>query len=293
MRIKWVVAERTGMNTTTATAGHLQSEGKRLRDRIATLDFLLSAYEYREYLRQSVGRDLNKKYKRTSLGYVWSMLNPLFMMIVLTVVFSKIMSRVEFYSVFLFCALLAWQYFSSTVNGTLDSVRSNLNIIEQVAVPKFIFALSSAASNVANLLLALIPLLAVMLVVGKPIPWTIVFFPVVLIPLLIVTMGFSLLFAVGNVFFEDTTHLTSVLTKAWYYLTPILYGREHLPEGLVGVIEWANPIFFVVEHFRSVFYFGEIPPLIPYLYSLMIGLLLLELALQLFRRVEDKFIYFA
>lgn len=264
-----------------------------LRSRIRTVDFALSAYEYREYLRQSVGRDLNKKYKRTSLGYIWSMLNPLFMMIVLTVVFSKIMSKVDSYSVFLFSGLLAWQYFALTLTGCLNSVRANLTIIEQVPVPKFIFALSQAASDIANLLLALVPLLGVMLVVGRPIEWTVLLFPIVLLPLLVTTMALSLLFAVANVFYEDTTHLTRVLTSAWYYLTPVLYGREHIPEGLLNVVQYVNPLFFIVENFRAIFYFGEVPSLATYSYSLILGLVLLEIALRIFYRSEDKFIYFA
>src|SRR5690606_17818573 len=82
------------------------------------VEFFHTLYLYREYLKQSVARDLRKKYKRSVLGYFWSMLQPLFMIIILTLVFSNIMSRVDSYSVFLFTALLPWQYFAATANGS-------------------------------------------------------------------------------------------------------------------------------------------------------------------------------
>lgn len=255
-------------------------------------EFFRSIFDYREYLKQSVARDLRKKYKRSALGYLWSMLNPLFMMIVLTIVFSNIMTRVETYSVFLFAALLPWQYFSSVINGSLTSIRGNMKIIEQVPIPKFIFMVSEAASGLVNYLLSLVPLVVVMLVVGHPLYWTILLFPLVLLPLIITTLGISLLLSVSNVFFEDTQHLTKVILSALYYLTPILYGPEHLPEHLVRWLQW-NPMFSIVHFSRELFYFGTLPDLMAYSTSLLSGLVILAVALWVFKRSDDKFIYFA
>lgn len=255
-------------------------------------DFLAAIYNYREYLKHSVIRDLRKKYKRSTLGYLWSMLNPLLLMIVLTMVFSKIMSHVETYSVFLFSSLLAWQYFVGTVTQSLSSIRSNMKLIEQVPIPKFLFVLSIAVSNIVNFLLSLVPLFLVMMVVGRPVQWTVLLFPIMFIPLFLITVGFSLLFAVANVFFEDTTHLVRVITHAWYYLTPILYGRDHIPKSLESWIGYANPMFLVCEYMRDIFYYGNIPSLSAYLYSCCVGLAVLALALWIFHRCDDKFIYF-
>lgn len=255
-------------------------------------EFFYAIYHYREYLKQSVARDLRKRYKRSVLGYLWSMLNPLFMMIILTVVFSSIMKNtVEHYSVFLFSALLPWHYFSGTVMGSLDAIRGNMRIIDHVPIPKFIFSLSIAFSDLVNFFLSLVPLVLVMLVVGHPIPWTIILIPVILLPLFLVSMGIALVFSVGNVFFDDTKHLVDVIFKALFYLSPILYSADHLPKHLIKWLQ-LNPMFGIIELMREVIYFGNIPSLETYSISLGVALFTLAFGLWIFKRADDKFLYF-
>lgn len=254
-------------------------------------DFFTNVYLYREYLKQSVARDLRKKYKRSVLGYLWSMLNPLFMMIILAVVFSNIMHRVDNYAVFLFSGMLAWGYFDGTVQMCLGTIRANSRIIDQLPVPKFIFPLSVALYNIVTFLLSLVPMVLVMLYTGHPISWSLLYLPVVLIPLFFITMGTGLLFAVSNVFFEDTQHLVGVIFKALYFLCPILYARDHLPSWLV---HWVvlNPMFGIIESMRAIFYDGIAPNWETYGWNLGGSLLILAFGLWVFRKADDKFIYF-
>jgi len=254
-------------------------------------EFFSMIYKYREYLKQSVARDLRKKYKRSSLGYLWSMLNPLFTMIILTLVFSKIMARIDSYSVFLFSAMLPWQYFNSTAQGSLGAIKGHMKIIEHLPIPKFLFALSIAFSNLVNLFLSIIPLIAVMLVVGRPIHWTVLLFPIALIPLFFMAMGMALMLSVANVFFDDTKHLTGVLFSALYYLCPILYGREHLPDKLLTWII-LNPMFCICEFWRDLFYFGRLPDPSTYLINLVASFFVLVLGLWVFKKADDKVIFF-
>jgi ABC-type polysaccharide/polyol phosphate export permease len=249
-------------------------------------------WRYREYLKQSVARDLRKKYKRSHLGYLWSMLNPLCMMIILTVVFSKLFRfQVEHYSVFLFSAILPWQYFSGSVTGSLNSVRANKKIIEHFPVPPYIFALSLAFSNLVNLALAIVPLLGVMLTVGKPISPTMLLLPVGIIPLIMVTLGTALCFSASNIFFDDTQHLVGILLQALYYLSPILYGREHLSQNMLTFFS-LNPMFPIIEVIRSLIYVGQIPsvPLLAHAY--LSGFLVLWFGLWAFRKASKRFMYF-
>lgn len=255
-------------------------------------DFFYHIYYYREYLKQSVARDLRKKYKRSVLGYLWSMLNPLLMMTILAVVFSKIMrAQIDNYAVFLFTAMIPWQYFDSTSLGCLGTIRSNARIIDQVAVPKYIFPLSIAFSNLANFFLALVPLFVVMLVLGRDVPITVLALPIVLLPLFLATMGVALVFSVANVFFEDTQHLATVMMRALFYLSPILYSRENLPEWLV---KWVvlNPMFTTCEFMRDLFYFGTLPDINTYLINVAGSTLLLGFGLWVFKKADDKFLYF-
>ncbi|MCB0320045.1 MAG: ABC transporter permease [Bdellovibrionales bacterium] len=254
--------------------------------------FFATIYQYREYLKQSVARDLRKKYKRSTLGYLWSMLNPLFMIAVLTLIFTHLLPRVENYAVFLFCGLLAWQYFVSTVNESMGSIRGNMKLIEQVPLPRFLFPVSVAFSHFVNLLLSLVALGIVMFVVGHPMTLAVLYFPIICVPLFLLTVGFSLLFAVSEIFFEDTKHLSRVLLSAWYYLTPVLYPPEKLPEH---VLQWLrfNPLFYPIFQTREIFYFGHAPTMWPFLYSCIMGIFILGVGLCIFYRSEDKFIYFA
>ena len=255
-------------------------------------NFFYSIYDYREYLKESVFRDLRKKYKRSSLGYLWSMLNPLLMMIILSVVFSSIMKgRIENYAVFLFCALLPWTYFNGTVKSCIGTIRQNAKIIDQLPIPKYIFSVSSSFYNFVDLFLAFVPLILVMWFTGHPIPKTIVLFPVMLIPLFFFSMGLGLLLAVSNVFFEDTAHLTDVLLRAMYFLCPILYARDMLPPWLVKYVV-LNPMFGIIEGCRELLYYGTFPDPQTYLLNLGGSIVLLGLGLYAFNKADDKFVYF-
>lgn len=256
------------------------------------LGFFKTIYNYREYLKQSVARDLRKRYKRSFLGYFWSMLNPLCMMIILTIVFSNLMrSNLEAYSVFLFAGQLPFTFFQSSVGSSLNSISSNMNLMKQVPVPKFIFPLAIVFSNLTDFVLTLVPLFLVMFVMGVPFKLSILFLPFVLLPLFCFTVGLSLFFATANVFFKDTQHLVEVLMKALYFLCPILYARDHLPESLT---QWLvlNPLFIMIENMRSIFYSGTLPNIENYFITLIASLVILTFALVVFKKTENKFIYF-
>ncbi len=255
-------------------------------------DFCFQIYSYREYLKQSVLRDLRTKYKRSVLGYLWTVIHPLAMMTVLAVVFSNIMKiPVKDYAVFLFTGLLPWNYFNSTAMMSLNSIRQNSRLFAQIPVPKYIFILSIAFSNLVNFFLALIPLFVIILVVGRPLPATTALFPMAVLPLFCVTVGVSLVLAACNVFFDDTLHLTEVAMSALYFLCPVLYYRDLLPLWLQKYVV-LNPLFCQIETFRRLLYEGALPDPNTYLINLGGSVLVLLGGLWLFRKVQDKFLYF-
>ena len=255
-------------------------------------DFFYRMYEYREYLKQSVMRDLRKKYKRSVLGYVWTMLHPLGMMAVLAVVFSNIMRiPVENYAVFVFCGILPWTYFQSTTMMSLTGIKDHARLFSQIPVPKYLFILSIAASNLVNFFLALVPLILIMLVTGHDINLSVFAFPLVLLPLTFITIGASLLLAASSVFFEDTLHLSEVAFQALYFLCPVLYGRDLLPEKLVSVLT-LNPVFIQIEFMRDIFYGGVFPDPMLYAINFIVSFGILAFCLWVFTRAQDKFLYF-
>lgn len=249
-------------------------------------------YKYREYLKQSIARDLRKQYKRSYLGYMWSMLNPLFMMVILAVVFSSIMRQnIEDYAVFLFAGMITFNYFSGTCSASLGTIRANALILEQVPVPKYIFPLSIAFSNLITFMLTLVPLVAVTLLMGREVPATFLLLPLVMLPLFVLTLGISLILASANMFFEDTAHLTEVVLRCLYFLSPILYARDQLPDWL---IDWVifNPMFLLVEFVRDLVYYGQFPAFTVYFTHLLASFAVLVFGLYVFKKNENKFLYF-
>jgi ABC-type polysaccharide/polyol phosphate export permease len=256
-------------------------------------DFFYQMFAYREYLKQSVLRDLRNRYKRSVFGYLWTMVHPLAMMAVLAVVFSNIMRiPVKDYAVFLFCGLLPWNYFQSTVMMSLGSIRTNARLFSQMDVPKYLFILSVSFSNLFNFLVALVPLILIMVVLGRPLPYTILYLPIFLLPLFCVVIGISLILAASNVFFDDVHHLTEVAMSILYFLSPVLYNRESLPEYLIKPLETFNPLFCQIEFLRGIFYSGTLPTAEAFMTNFAVSLGILLVGLLVFRSAEDKFLYF-
>ena len=256
------------------------------------LDLAKTTLAYSDFLVQSVKRDINNKYRRSLLGYVWSMLNPLLMMLVLTAVFSTMMQRnVEHYPVFLFSAMLPWAFFSTTLQGSLRSISRNARIFGQIPVPKYLFILSLAFSNLYTFVITLIPFAIIALVVGHPLSWTLTLLPLCLIPLLAITIGASLLAATLNVFFEDVEHITTVLIRGLYFLCPIIYPASMLSEKTRTILEY-NPLFSLIIVFRDVMYFGKLPSGYLLGATIVSSFAILFLGCWIFRRADHKMIYF-
>ena len=129
-----------------------------------------------------------------------------------------------------------------------------------------------------------------MLVTGHTIHWTVLAFPLVVIPLIMVTVGVSLILAVSNVFFEDTLHLTEVALQALYFLSPVLYGRDQLPAHLVQWLSY-NPLFGQIEFLRGIFFDGVLPDPISFFFNFTFSLIILCIGLTIFRKAEDRFLY--
>lgn len=253
---------------------------------------IIQTYGYREFLKQSVLRDLRVKYKRSALGYVWTMLNPLVSMAVLAIVFSALLRiQIDNYALFLFCGLLPWNYLSSTIITSLDAIRNNSRIFSQVPVPKSIFVLSIAMSNCVNLLLALVPLIVLTVAMRHPLHLTALSFPIFFIPILLTTIGASLALSALNVFFGDIKHLTEVALGLIYFLSPIIYDRSMLPESFHPWVVW-NPLFTQIEQLRGVLFEGHLPSVGAFCLSFCVSFVILVCGLLVFKRAEDKFLYY-
>ena len=221
---------------------------------------------FRQLVLVLVVRELKVRYKRSVLGLLWTMLNPLLLMVVYTIVFTTIMpSGQHNFSVFLLSALLPWIFFSTALMQGLNSVLANQELIRKVRVPQAVFPLSVVGSNLVNFALSLLPLFALMLVVRQPFSPALVFLPVAVLLLTLFTSGVTLLFATATVFFRDVKHLAEVLLQMLMYLSPVLYDVTQLGGGRTWWFSAfrtflrVNPVSYLIPLVRDPVYYARFP----------------------------------
>ncbi len=221
---------------------------------------------FRQLIALLVVRELKVRYKRSLFGLLWTMLNPLLLMIVYTVVFTTIMPAAQKnFSIFLLAALLPWLFFSTALLQGLNSILTNQELIRKVRVPQAVFPLSVVGSNLVNFVLSMVPLFLLMAVVRQPFTAALLFVPVGMLLLAIFTSGITLMLATFTVFFRDVRHLAEVLLQMLMYLSPVLYDLNmfgHPTTWWFKFFRWflaANPLSYLLATIREPVYYGRIP----------------------------------
>ncbi len=254
---------------------------------------LKELWRYRDLLKQLVSRDIKLKYRRSVLGYVWSVLNPLLIMVVMTVVFSTMFKRnIENFPVYLFCGQLLFNFMNNSTHQAIFSITSNAALLKKTYVPKFIFTVSKITSGMIDFVFSLGALVIVMLVTRARFSWTALLFPLVVLQLYLFCIGLGLFLAQANVFFKDTQFIYNAVTTAWMYLTPIFYPIESLPDWLSWAVRHLNPMYFYVGQFRDLVYHGRLPGPVILAEGVLTAVLMLAIGIFTFRRSEDKFILY-
>lgn len=243
---------------------------------------------YRDLVMMLVARDLKVRYRRSSIGFLWTMLQPLLTMLVLQLVFSTIFRfEVSNYAVYALSGILFWNFFSQSISASMNSLRGNASLLGKMPIPKVVFPLATVLAGVVNLLLALVPLFAILLVTGHPIRPAILFLPVAILLASLFTLGAGLLLSPLSVFFHDVVELVGVTLTLLMYLTPVFYPMSIVPENLRWVVRY-NPIRSVLEVFRDPIYFGKIPPLSHLAVAMVVVLVALLIGADFFRRSSDR-----
>jgi ABC-type polysaccharide/polyol phosphate export permease len=251
---------------------------------------LIELYQYRYLLGVLVASELKLRYRRSALGFLWSMLNPLLMMIVITAVFSQVMRfEVRDYALLLLAGILPWTFISQTVNNSLMSIITKGSLLNKVYVPKSIFPLATVAANLVNFVLSLVPLLAIGLAFGHGLSPALLFLPMAVIFVAMFACGLALLFSCLNVFFRDFTHMTDVLMQALFYASPIIYAVDMVPERFRAIFRF-NPVSSIVECFRAPIYRGMFPTGVDIAVAFGAGLLSLVIGGYVFLRNEHEFV---
>jgi ABC-type polysaccharide/polyol phosphate export permease len=228
---------------------------------IPAVSELVELWRYRDLLKFMVINSIKTRYKRSVLGVVWTLLNPLLNTLVLSIALSAIMRfQVDNYPIYLLVGLIFWNFFSQTTVTATHTLIWGSGLLKRVYIPRTIFAVSVLGNGLINILLSLIPLTLIMLAMQHPIQSVLVFLPLPVLLLAMFTLGVALLVSTLAILFVDIVDMYSVILSAWFFLTPIIYPLSIVPENIRIYIQW-NPMNVMVGMFRSLLYYGEMPSL--------------------------------
>lgn len=248
-----------------------------------------SLYDYRELLKTSVKKDVGGKYKHSFLGILWSFVNPLLQIIVYAIIFPLIMrSNIEYYVVFMVCGLIPWNYFSTVINRASFTMIENGNILKKVYFPREILPLSVVTSETITFLISSIIIVCFVLGYGLGITINIVFYPILLFVQFVLLLGISLFVSSITVYFRDLQHFIGVLLQLFFYATPIVYSVETIPENFQWILKY-NPMTYIIEGYRDIFYYQTMPEIGTLLIVLVIGILLCVTGYIVFNKLQKKF----
>ena len=258
-------------------------------------------WAYRELIRNLVIRDLKVRYRNSALGVLWSLGNPILMMLVFTVVFTVMTSysaRVPKFPVFVLCGILPWNFFSTSIIGAIRSIVDNAPLVNKVYFPRECLPIAVVLANLVNFLLALVALFGLILLFRIPLTWWILLLPAVMMIQTLFIIGFALIMATANVFYRDTQIIMEVVMMAWFFMTPIFYPVEILPRNYhlwgmsFDVWRWVNilnPMASLIATYRVILYNGAPPDLYFVMRTLLTSLIILGFGGLIFYRYSRRF----
>jgi ABC-type polysaccharide/polyol phosphate export permease len=255
------------------------------------LEELQDIIKYRDLIFQLVRRDIVARYKRSVLGIAWTMLQPLGMMVVLTIVFSQLFGHVEGYAAYLLSGLIAWTFFAQTTTSAIFQSAWGGALIRRIYVPHTAFPVASIGTGVVNLALSLVPLLLILLILRRPLTWAALFLPIAILSLTAFALGIGLLLSSLSVRFPDIAEMYQIILQAWMYLTPIMYPSDILPAAYRRWLLYFNPMYYQVLMFRVPLYDGVLPSVPLVLIGVGIAVATLVIGWIYFCHQADKFAY--
>ncbi|HEY9676777.1 MAG TPA: ABC transporter permease [Drouetiella sp.] len=206
-----------------------------------------------------VVNNLRRRYRRSVLGFAWSLLNPLLTMAVMTAVFSLLWhSDPKKFGVYVFTGLLPWTYITDSITMGSQSLVQSEAFLKKVYIPKSFFPLVAVSTETANFAFSLASLMAMALIVGVQMNWTVLLVPAAIALLFLFNFSVTLILAVATVYFRDLTHIIKVGLSTVFYLVPIVYSLDMVPEKYRALF-LLNPVFYFIDLFRSLIYLGVMP----------------------------------
>ena len=252
--------------------------------------YIRNFVKFQPLLSELVARDIKIKYRRSVLGVLWTLLNPLCMMIILSIVFSSIFKfDVENFPLYVLSGQVIFNFFNDSTTSSMSAIISSASLIKKVYVPKYLFVLSRVMSSFINLMASFTALLLVMVATRAELHWTVFLSVIPLAMVVLFSFGVGMFLAAITVRFRDVIHLYSVFTTGLLYLTPVIYPMAALPD-VVNTIVMINPLTNYLLMFRDVMFNKTLPSVFSVLLGIAEAALALALGLYVFYKNQDEFI---
>lgn len=253
--------------------------------------FLVELYGSYDVLSRLVSQQLILRYRRTSLGYLWTLINPLLMMSVMAVVFSTLFKAdLKTFAIFLFAGMVPWNFFSSVVSQSGSAFLNNEGLIKKIYLPKTVFPLSIIIALLIDSVLSLVALFVIIIALGGPVSWALIFIPFAYLMLFFLAFGTGLVVSIASVFFRDLQYIMAIVMQALFFLTPILYKSESLG-GKVAWLVALNPLTPFIELFRAPLYLAALPSTSTIIQAGMISISVFIIGVFVFIRNEKQIVF--
>lgn len=258
---------------------------------MSVLKIVREIKEYKYVLSQMVRQYLILRYRRTVLGYMWTLVNPFLMISIMSVVFSSVFNAdLERFSIFLYSGMIPWMYFSNVILQATTSITQNESIIKKVYIPKIIFPLALVVGNLVDNAFAFLMLMGFTALLGAKFGMAAFMAVPAYIILTVFVFGLSLIFSVATVYFRDIQHIAGILLQGMFFLTPIIYEKSRI-EGIAEYLVQINPMVPFVTIFREPIYLNSVPDFIEYLNSIGLAFSSLMVGLIVFVKYQKKLIF--
>lgn len=244
--------------------------------------------QYIFVIKELTSREIKRKYARSYLGIVWSVLNPLLMMAILSLIFSQLFQRsIENYPIYYLCGYILWQMFTTSTNAAMTTLVDNKSMLIKVKFPMEIFVLARVYTALVNLGYSMIAFV-VMLVVFRVKPsFAMLFFPVIVFFLLLFSLGISFILSTAYVFFGDVKHLYTVVLTLWMYCSALFYPIDSL-SGIIREVIMVNPIFNYIDALRQIILYQSLPSLFETGRMMLWGVVMFAIGYVVFRKNKNE-----
>lgn len=255
------------------------------------MKLLKEIYNYREMIISLVRRDLRGRYKGSVLGFMWTFLNPLFQLIVYTIVFSVIMKNgIDKFYLFLFVALVPWMFFSTSVSNGSKCIISQQDMVKKIYFPREVLPISFVLSQFFNMLFSFIVIFFVIIISGVGFSFkALCFLPLIMIIEFLLALGIAFLVSSVTVYFKDLEYILTIITMAWMYMTPIVYSQDMVPERFKSLY-YLNPMTSIIIAYRDILYYKKIPDLNTLVLAVIMGVIVMIIGTATFIKLKRHFV---